>query len=355
ALAGPATASYVVAELPGLNGFPRHYPTDVNDLGQVVGSAQGDGVVHAVLWSPRGGVADLGPGLAGAINQSGRVLGLESAGVQNSTRMWTWSGGERQPITPPGAAWALAQVINDSGAVPMSYSMSASTSAQQRAAVWDGAQHVTLPVAGDYVGMSAINDAGVVAGGYASFAGQEFAGVRCDGGTCTELAPGPGYGPYGVEAVNGAGVVVANRGMVALRWEDDELGVLSETGRLAHGKQSLNERGDAVGWVLDDGTPRAVLWPAGGKQVDLDVPAPSEAIAINERGDVVGYTSTPDRSVTRVFLWHAGEVTYLDSLGGSYSMPVAINDHGVVVGQSTTADGTEKAARWTPVTTTLVR
>ncbi|GAB3003332.1 hypothetical protein [Saccharothrix stipae] len=348
------TPTAVVAELPGLPGYASHHPTGVNDLGQVVGSAQGDARAHAVLWSPRGGVTDLGPGVAGAINQHGQVLGLDSDGIQDTQRPWTWFGGERRSILPPGAAWALSQAINESGRVPMSYATSAR--GPQRATVWDGTRHVDLPLTNEYVSAYAINDAGVVAGNYSSATLQEFAAVRCTEGGCTKLASGPGYGPYDPEAINENGVVVGNRGMVALRWEGDELTVLSETGRLAHGEQSLNERGDAVGWVVDaSGTSRAVLWPAGGKQVHLDVPAPSSAVAINERGEVVGHTSTPDYSVTRTFVWRNGRVTYLDSLGGDYSMPVAMNNHGVVVGRSSTADGSVKGVRWTPVANTPVR
>ncbi|MEU4447522.1 hypothetical protein AB0K14_14940 [Actinosynnema sp. NPDC050801] len=348
------TPTAVVAELHGLPGYASHHPTAVNDLGQVVGSAQGDTRSRAVLWSPRGGVTDLGPGLAGAINQHGQVLGLDSDGLPYTQRPWTWSGGQRRSILPHGAAWALSQVINESGRVPMSYAMSARGS--QRAGVWDGTRHVDLPLAGEYLSAYAINDAGVVAASYSSATDQQFAAVRCTEDGCTKLGPGPGYGPYDPEAINEDGVVVGNRGMVALRWDGDEVTVLSETGRLAHGEQSLNERGDAVGWVVDaSGTSRAVLWPAGGKQVELNVPGPSTAVAINERGDVVGHTSTPDYSVTRAFVWRDGRVTYLPSLGGDYSMPVAMNNHGVVVGRSAAADGSQKGVRWTPVTTTPAR
>lgn len=129
--------------------------------------------------------------------------------------------------------------------------------------------------------------------------------------------------------------------------------MLAGTGRVAHGAQALNERGDAVGWSVDpDGFRRAVLWPAGGKEVDLGLPTPSEAVAINDRGDVVGYTAD---GPTRAFLWRASRVTYLESLGGSFSVPVAINNHGVVVGRSTTTGSAEKAVRWSPASTGPLR
>jgi probable HAF family extracellular repeat protein len=340
----------VVAALPGLPGYPDHHVTGVNDLGQIVGSAQGNGPAHAVMWSPRGGATGLGPGLATAINQRGQVLGVDSS---TGLKPWVWFGGTRRTIAPPTAVRALAYVINESGDVPMTYSRS-TLGQYDRAAVWEDGRHTELPLTGAYVSLEAINDAGVVVGGHSSFETQEFTAIRCLDGDCVKLAGvQTGYGPYGPEAINEAGVVVGNRGTVALRWEGDEVTVLSENGRVAHGAQALNERGDAVGWSVDaDGFRRAVLWPADRKEIDLGVPTPSEAIAVNERGDVVGFTS--DGS-TRAFLWRAGRVTYLDSLGGSYSAAVAINNHGVVVGQSTTADGTAKAVRWAPATSDPLR
>ncbi|WP_447006777.1 hypothetical protein ACRAKI_10050 [Saccharothrix isguenensis] len=346
----PADDTMVVAALADLPGYPGHHVTGVNDLGQVIGSAQGDGPVHAVMWSPRGGATDLGPGLASAINQRGQVLGLDSSA---GLKPWVWFSGTRQTIAPPTAARALAYVINDGGDVPMTYSRS-TLGHYDRASVWEEGRHTELSLTGPYVSLEAINNAGVVAGSLSSAATQEFAAIRCADGDCTKLAGVPsGYGSYTAEAINEAGVVVGNRGTVALRWEGDGVTVLAENGRVAHGAQALNERGDAVGWSVGaDGFQRAVLWPADGKEVDLGVPAPSEAIAINERGDVVGVTS--DGS-SRAFLWRAGRVTYLDSLGGTYSAPVAINNHGVVVGRSTTADGSQKAVRWTPARTGPLR
>lgn len=133
ATAGDVTM--VVAELPGLPGYPGHYVTGVNDLGQVVGSAQGDGrPAHAVMWSPRGGATDLGAGLATAVNQRGQVLGADTT---TGTTPWVWFGGTRRTIAPPTAARALAHVINESGDVPMTYSRSA-LGQYDRAAVWEG-------------------------------------------------------------------------------------------------------------------------------------------------------------------------------------------------------------------------
>ncbi|NUT45690.1 MAG: hypothetical protein HOV94_00015 [Saccharothrix sp.] len=354
--AADASPAMVIAELPGLPGFADNYVTGLNDLGQVVGSAQRDGVARAVLWSPRGGATDIGAGLAKAVNEHGQVLGLEvrSSSRPYSNKAWVWSGGTRTAVAPSSAAWSLAPAINESGVVPLNYSTSSTAQNHNHAAVLDNGTYAELSLSGPDLWVHGVNDAGVVIGSYASAQYQDFAAVRCVAATCTRLATvKEGYGPFIPESITESGVVVGNRATIALRWEGDEVTVLSGNGRVAHGEEALNERGDAVGWSADaTGSPRAVLWPAGGKTVDLGVPAPSEAVAINERGDVVGYT-TANGSTPRAFLWRDGELTYLDTLGGGYSAPVAINNHGVIVGHSSTADGVEKPVRWTPAVTSF--
>ncbi|MCE7000727.1 hypothetical protein LZG04_38820 [Saccharothrix sp. S26] len=353
-----AEPEMAVLELGRLPGYPGHYVTGINDLGQVVGSAQGDGVPpRAVLWSPRGGASDLGPGLAVGINQRGQVLGLEirAAAPPYQHKPWIWSGGTRTQVMQAYAAWAYAPAFNDDAVVPVNYSTSLMRQEHNRAAVWKAGRHVELSLSGPDLWVYAINGAGAVAGSYAVSATQDFAAVRCVDGACTRLGTGPGYGPYIPEAINEAGVVVGNRATVALRWEGDEATVLSENGRVAHGAQALNERGDAVGWSSGaDGVRRAVLWPAGGKQVDLGVPGPAEAVAINERGDVVGWTSANEWSSPRGFLWRDGRITYLDPPTGHFSRPIAINDHGVVVGHTTGTDSTNRPVLWVPAASAQV-
>jgi probable HAF family extracellular repeat protein len=348
-----AAPEMVVAELGSLAGYPDYSVTGINDLGEVVGAAQGDDLPpHAVLWSPRGGATDLGPGLSVGVNERGQVLGLEIRAVSApySNKPWVWFNGTRTVVMRSDAAWATAPAINGNGAVPVNYSTSLMLQSHNRAAVWQAGRHAELALSGPELWVYGINDAGVVVGSYASFDTQEFAAVRCADGACTRLGGSPGYGMYIPEGITEAGVVVGNRGTVALRWEGDEATVLSENGRVAHGEEALNERGDAVGWAADkDGNRRAVLWPADGKQVDLGLPAPSEAVAINERGDVVGWTDAGDLPSPRAFLWRAGRITYLDPPNGHFSMPVAINNHGVVAGHTTGTDSTTRPTTWTPV------
>lgn len=349
-----ARAAASVTELPGLPGYTTHRTVAVNDLGQVVGFAQGNGGPRAVQWARGNAVTDLGPGRATALNQLGQVLGLEQVSGAGSyvQRPRIWHDGKVVDLTPPGSGLVVATAINADGVVPMTYSTSSSGYHQERAAVWHDGKHTSLPVSGPHLWLSAVNDAGVVAGSKAPMFGTDVHAFRCVATTCTPLATVPGSGTYSVRAINEAGVIVGNRQGQALRWEGDGVTVLSASGEVANGPQALNERGDVVGWTTDaSGVRKATLWPGGGKPVDLGVPGPSEAVAVNDRGDVVGWTSAGGPGTRRAFLWRAGQVVHLGSLGGVHSSPVALNNRGAVVGESTTADGVAKAVKWNLITT----
>ncbi len=69
----------------------------------------------------------------------------------------------------------------------------------------------------------------------------------------------------------------------------------------------------------------------------------SQATGINDRGQVVGYSSTASGS-THAFLFEHGVMTDLGTLpGGNSSQATGINDRGQVVGYSSTASGSPHA------------
>jgi probable HAF family extracellular repeat protein len=352
----PAAQAAITIELPGLPGYPTHRTIAVNDLGQVVGAAYGNGAPHGVQWERSNAGTDLGAGTPTGMNGIGQVLGLVTVSGAGPyvQRPFIWHEGKVTDITPSGSGWVSASAINNNGAVPMTYSTSPYGYHQERAAVWRDGKHTALPLSGSHLSLNAINDAGVVAGSKAPMFGADAHAFRCvDTTKCERLAAVPGSGAYSVKAINEAGVIVGNRGTQALRWEGAGVTVLSPNGQVASGPQAINERGDVAGWSTGfNAVKRATLWPAGGKPVDLGVPGPSEAVAVNERGDVIGWTSADNPDAPRAFLWRDGRIHYLGSLGGAHSLPVALNDSGLIVGESTTADGTLKAVKWALISTT---
>jgi probable HAF family extracellular repeat protein len=75
-------------------------------------------------------------------------------------------------------------------------------------------------------------------------------------------------------------------------------------------------------------------------------PATSEAVAINDKGQVVGTRRVRQYSAPHALLWQSGEETELGTLGGKESRPAAINERGQIVGTSRTASGDSHAFLW---------
>jgi probable HAF family extracellular repeat protein len=84
-------------------------------------------------------------------------------------------------------------------------------------------------------------------------------------------------------------------------------------------------------WVITD------LGTLGGE---------SGARAINNRGQVVGWSRTAVRGPRHAFLWQAGEMRDLGTLGGPNSQAVALNNNGQVIGRSDTRNGKTHAFLW---------
>jgi probable HAF family extracellular repeat protein len=154
----------------------------------------------------------------------------------------------------------------------------------------------------------------------------------------------------------------------AVLWQDDQI-VDLRTLALEGGYESLatavNDSGQVVGFAsnstYDSDSPqfntqtRAFLWQGGAMQ-DLGTlgGGDAEALYINERGQIVGQSYTPNSGpppvqgcfadfplTSHAFLWENNQMADLLTLGGSCTDAYAINDRGQVVGQSNLLGDTE--------------
>jgi probable HAF family extracellular repeat protein len=177
----------------------------------------------------------------------------------------------------------------------------------------------------------------------------------------------------GATAINDAGQVVGSSGTMdgppddpdapggdhAFLWENNgihDLGALAGGTSWASG---INEAGQVVGssttrlqeicsgkcWY-EPVDAHAFLWEAGA-MTDLGTLGgnTSEARGINSAGQVVGVSETA-AGAFRAFLWENGSMMDLGTLGGGGSRAAAINGAGQVVGTSVTAEGDNHAFLW---------
>ena len=142
---------------------------------------------------------------------------------------------------------------------------------------------------------------------------------------------------------------------VGFLWKDGVMNALPTLGGDNGFAAGINNHGQVVGWAENTThdptcTPpqvlqfEAVIWGPGPGQIRQLPPFPGDvdtaAVAINDKGQVVGISGTCDQAVGRfsakhAVLWEDGTVKDLGSLGGiAWNTPVSINKHGDVVGFS---------------------
>jgi probable HAF family extracellular repeat protein len=156
---------------------------------------------------------------------------------------------------------------------------------------------------------------------------------------------------------NSYGAVPGNQWHATL-WQN---GTIQDLGTLGDGPDSqaifINERGqvagnsytDSVAGVYGIPTVHPFLWE-NGHMVDLGSLGGvyANVNGLNDRGQVVGFSTLTGEGFGHAFLWAHGAMQDLGVLGGSISFAEAnaINDDGEIAGHSFTSDETVRGFRW---------
>ena len=285
-----------------------------------------------------------GTAQAFAINEAGQVVGYATA-ASLKYHAFLWDNGVMTDLgTLPTGSTSRAFGLNDNGqVVGFAFDGSAAGGAHNHAFLWENGVMTDLFPEPAHSVTNAINDAGQVVGQYnlnRPFLWQD--------GAFIELGSFGGGNSWGYALdINTAGQVVGsspvNNGSDGLAqhafiWED---GVMTDLGALpglpdsrAH---AINELGQVVGFssFFDPDTTdelfESFLWE-DGVMIDLGVPGSlNRAHDINDSGQIVGWSSSG------AYIYEDGVVTNLNSLipagsGVSISVATGINNAGQIVG-----------------------
>lgn len=299
--AAPA-AYYSVTEIPPLGG-PAVTPVALNERGQVVGAASVDATEtrHAFLYSD-GLTQDLGTlggreSSASDLNDAGEVVGT----AQNAAgfdRAFLYRNGAMQDLGTLGGWFSEARGVNAAGEVA---GQSADRDGFYLGFLYsNGTMHSLGTLGGDYSDARAVNDQGHVTGRARTAANDERAYVHRDGVMRDIGAGRPGMGIW-TEDINERGDVVGMwvpetgyAGYTGFLYRD---GVMRELvpGRYTEPKQ-INDAGVVVGYAHFGNAGHAFAWHETVGLVDLNEridPALGFTLRvaedINDRGQIVAH------------------------------------------------------------------
>jgi probable HAF family extracellular repeat protein len=296
---------------------------------------------HAFLWTQTGGIQDLGTitgarnSVANAISPSGEVVGSDSVRNNWTPFRWTSKAG-MQGLPAFGTIDTSAIAVNDSGEIVGDYYPNGISSPVQ-AFIWtpaDGLQDLGT-LGGNMATAAAINTSGQVVGSSTTASGSIHGFLWTQSGGMQDL------GAFIPGAVNDAGIMAgglaaANGEDTAAVWNKGRISILCPGVALG-----INNRGQVVGLTSTvHTTQQAFIWNPGGGGVQLLPMLPgavgSFAQGINNLGEVAGWSMTSD-FFDQAFIWTAaGGTQDIGNLGGIYgAQAFAINDSGEVVGTST--------------------
>ncbi|HEX8816360.1 MAG TPA: DUF3466 family protein [Terriglobales bacterium] len=325
----------------------------VNNFGLVAGDSNltGDATEHAFLWALGDGI-DLGT--LGGPNSAVLWPGLNDNGVAVGIS-------DTSNSDPLGESWSCGAFFPASHAGYTCVGF-----------VWQNNQMTPLATLGGNNGFAtSINDNGTIVG----WAETKYHDPSCaapqvlqflavewglDGKVIQRLQPYGTNTTSAATAINQNGQVVGISGACqnavgnrsaehALLWDNGNIVDLGNLGGKAwNTPMAINNRGQIVGFSdlhgdQDGANPNfhAFLWTKENGMQDLGVlegDAISEALGINDEGQVVGVSFAAGFTNPHAFLWQNGKMLDLNKLAKNSSLTLQvgqeINDLGVVVGQA---------------------
>jgi probable HAF family extracellular repeat protein len=277
-----------------------------------------------------------GPGSYGAaLNNAGVVVGCADV-AGSGTHAFVYQAGSIRDLgtgTDSGDGNSCALAVNEQGTV-------AGRSASGELVEWADGKVVHLGVKGN---VTDINGAGVVVGSIHDAAATRAFMYR--DGVVTDLGNlgTDASASSSANAINERGQIAGNSNNHAFLYENGAMRDLGTLGGSASIAKGIDDRGDVVGMSGDaHGAPTPFV--SNGAMQALPAPTYSAAIAINNRGQVIG-----SGEGIYGYLLDNGTVTRLDTIpavqakGWRHLEPTGINDRGWIVGTAMTPSGDLRA------------
>lgn len=283
------------------------------------------------------------PCTATDINNKGQVVGCAGSELGFSSYAFIWENGTYTDLGKlDDEQYIIPFAINDHGQVV--------GRGPSQGFIWENGVMTELrPLAGTY-GFSmalGINDYGQVTG-ISQTTSYDFHAIIWQDGV-----------PIDLQGSKGQGCDINNRGQIAgysehggesyaVLWENGKIRMLGAFAGKKNEAVAINDRGQVVitSRNLSNGDCQSFLYQ-DGTLTDLGGLS-ATASAINESGQIAGYALAMDE-YPHAFVWQNGQMHDLGTLGGNCSYAYSINDNGWICGTSETADGQSHAALWEPV------